>query len=316
MMNIASKTAEVFKDSFSLEMWGGATFDVAYNFLKENPWERLERLRKAIPNVLFQMLLRASNAVGYKNYPDNVIKKFVHESANAGVDVFRIFDSLNWVDQMKIANEAVQEAGKISEGAICYTGDILNVERSNIYTLDYYVKMAKELEREGFHILAIKDMAGLLKPKAANELIGELRAAVNLPIHLHTHDTSGNGLLTYKQAIDAGVDIIDTAVASMSGLTSQPSANSLYYALNGFPRNLRTDIEGLEELSHYWATVRPYYADFESDIKSPNTEIYQHEMPGGQYSNLSQQAKSLGLGGRFDEVKDTVSYTHLTLPTN
>lgn len=304
MMNIASKTAEVFKDSFSLEMWGGATFDVAYNFLKENPWERLERLRKAIPNVLFQMLLRASNAVGYKNYPDNVIKKFVHESVNAGVDVFRIFDSLNWVDQMKIANEAVQEAGKISEGAICYTGDILNVERSNIYTLDYYVKMAKELEREGFHILAIKDMAGLLKPKAANELIGELRAAVNLPIHLHTHDTSGNGLLTYKQAIDAGVDIIDTAVASMSGLTSQPSANSLYYALNGFPRNLRTDIEGLEELSHYWATVRPYYADFESDIKSPNTEIYQHEMPGGQYSNLSQQAKSLGLGGRFDEVKD------------
>lgn len=304
MMNIASKTAEVFKDSFSLEMWGGATFDVAYNFLKENPWERLERLRKAIPNVLFQMLLRASNAVGYKNYPDNVIKKFVHESANAGVDVFRIFDSLNWVDQMKIANEAVQEAGKISEGAICYTGDILNVERSNIYTLDYYVKMAKELEREGFHILAIKDMAGLLKPKAANELIGELRAAVNLPIHLHTHDTSGNGLLTYKQAIDAGVDIIDTAVASMSGLTSQPSANSLYYALNGFPRNLRTDIEGSEELSHYWATVRPYYADFESDIKSPNTEIYQHEMPGGQYSNLSQQAKSLGLGGRFDEVKD------------
>lgn len=304
MMNIASKTAEVFKDSFSLEMWGGATFDVAYNFLKENPWERLERLRKAIPNVLFHMLLRASNAVGYKNYPDNVIKKFVHESANAGVDVFRIFDSLNWVDQMKIANEAVQEAGKISEGAICYTGDILNVERSNIYTLDYYVKMAKELEREGFHILAIKDMAGLLKPKAANELIGELRAAVNLPIHLHTHDTSGNGLLTYKQAIDAGVDIIDTAVASMSGLTSQPSANSLYYALNGFPRNLRTDIEGLEELSHYWATVRPYYADFESDIKSPNTEIYQHEMPGGQYSNLSQQAKSLGLGGRFDEVKD------------
>lgn len=304
MMNIASKTAEVFKDSFSLEMWGGATFDVAYNFLKENPWERLERLRKAIPNVLFQMLLRASNAVGYKNYPDNVIKKFVHESANAGVDVFRIFDSLNWVDQMKIANEAVQEAGKISEGAICYTGDILNVERSNIFTLDYYVKMAKELEREGFHILAIKDMAGLLKPKAANKLIGELRAAVNLPIHLHTHDTSGNGLLTYKQAIDAGVDIIDTAVASMSGLTSQPSANSLYYALNGFPRNLRTDIEGLEELSHYWATVRPYYADFESDIKSPNTEIYQHEMPGGQYSNLSQQAKSLGLGGRFDEVKD------------
>ena len=304
MLNIASKTAEVFKDSFSLEMWGGATFDVAYNFLKENPWERLEKLRKAIPNVLFQMLLRASNAVGYKNYPDNVIQKFVDESAKAGVDVFRIFDSLNWVDQMKVANEAVQKAGKISEGTICYTGDILNSERSNVFTLDYYVKLAKELEREGFHILAIKDMAGLLKPRAAYELVGELKAAVNLPIHLHTHDTSGNGLLTYKQAIDAGVDIIDTAIASMSGLTSQPSVNSLYYALDGFKRNMRTDIQGLEELSHYWSTVRPYYVDFESDIKSPNTDIYQHEMPGGQYSNLSQQAKSLGLGERFNEVKD------------
>lgn len=304
MMNIASKTAEVFKDSFSLEMWGGATFDVAYNFLKENPWERLERLRKAIPNILFQMLLRASNAVGYKNYADNVIEKFVKESANAGVDVFRIFDSLNWVDQMKVANEAVQNAGKISEGAICYTGDILNPERSNVFTLEYYVKLAKELEREGFHILAIKDMAGLLKPKAAYELIGELKSAINLPIHLHTHDTSGNGLLIYKEAIDAGVDIIDTAVASMSGLTSQPSANSLYYGLNGFNRNLRADIEGLEELSHYWSIVRPYYSDFESDIKSPNTEIYEHEMPGGQYSNLGQQAKSLGLGERFHEVKD------------
>jgi pyruvate carboxylase len=304
MMNIASKTSEVMKDSFSLEMWGGATFDVAYNFLKENPWERLERLRKSIPNVLFQMLLRASNAVGYKNYPDNVIKKFVKESAEAGIDVFRIFDSLNWVDQMKVANEAVQEAGKISEGTICYTGDFLDPNRSNIYTLDYYVNMAKTLESEGFHILAIKDMAGLLKPKAAYELIGELKAAVNLPIHLHTHDTSGNGLLTYKEAIDAGVDVIDTAIASMSGLTSQPSGNSLYYALNGFGRSMRADIDGMEELSHYWSTVRQYYSDFESDIKSPNTEIYQHEMPGGQYSNLRQQAKSLGLGNRFNEVKD------------
>lgn len=304
MMNIASKTAQVMKDNFSLEMWGGATFDVAYNFLKENPWERLERLRKAIPNVLFQMLLRASNAVGYKNYPDNVIKKFVKESADAGIDVFRIFDSLNWIDQMKVANEAVQEAGKISEGAICYTGDILNPERSNIYTIGYYVNMAKELEREGFHILAIKDMAGLLKPKAAYELVAELKSVVDIPIHLHTHDTSGNGLLLYKQAIDAGVDVIDTAVASMSGLTSQPSGNSLYYALNGFPRDMRADIEGMESLSQYWGTVRQYYSDFESDIKSPNTEIYKHEMPGGQYSNLHQQAKSLGLGNRYNEVKD------------
>ncbi|UNB45461.1 pyruvate carboxylase [Staphylococcus coagulans] len=304
LLKIAPETAHVMKDNFSLEMWGGATFDVAYNFLKENPWERLDKLRKAIPNVLFQMLLRASNAVGYKNYPDNVIQKFVDESAAAGIDVFRIFDSLNWVEQMKVANEAVQKAGKISEGTICYTGDILNPKRSNVYTLDYYVKMAQTLEREGFHMLAIKDMAGLLKPRAAYELIGELKAAVNLPIHLHTHDTSGNGILTYKQAIDAGVDIIDTAVAAMSGLTSQPSSNSIYYAMSGFERKIRMDIEGHETLSHYWDAVRPYYIDFESDMKSPHTEIYQHEMPGGQYSNLRQQAKSLGLGERFSEVKD------------
>ncbi|MCG3400500.1 pyruvate carboxylase [Staphylococcus massiliensis] len=304
MMIIAPFTSKVMKDNFSLEMWGGATFDVSYNFLKENPWERLTRLRKKIPNVLFQMLLRASNAVGYKNYPDNVIRKFVDESAKAGIDVFRIFDSLNWLDQMKVANEAVQEAGKISEGAICYTGDILNTERSNIYTLKYYIDMAKELEREGFHILAIKDMAGLLKPKAAFELISELKEAVNIPVHLHSHDTSGNGILTYQQAIKAGVDIIDTAVSSMSGTTSQPSENSLYYALTDFDRSIRADIDGLEQLSHYWDTVRHYYVDFESDIRSPHTEIYQHEMPGGQYSNLRQQAKSLGLGDRFNEVKD------------
>ncbi|QLK85748.1 pyruvate carboxylase [Staphylococcus sp. 17KM0847] len=304
LLQIAPHTARVMQDNFSLELWGGATFDVAFNFLKENPWERLAKLRTAIPNVLFQMLLRASNAVGYKNYPDNVIQKFVEESAAAGIDVFRIFDSLNWVEQMKVANEAVQRAGKISEGAICYTGDILNTERSNIYTLDYYVQLAKTLEREGFHMLAIKDMAGLLKPRAAYELIGELKAAVDLPIHLHTHDTSGNGILTYNQAIDAGVDVIDTAVAAMSGLTSQPSSNSLYYAMSGFSRKIRMDIEGHERLSHYWDGVRPYYKDFESDMKSPHTEIYQHEMPGGQYSNLRQQAKSIGLGERFGEVKD------------
>lgn len=303
LLKIALATAKVMQDNFSLELWGGATFDVAFNFLKENPWQRLHDLREAIPNVLFQMLLRASNAVGYKNYPDNVIQKFVKQSAEAGVDVFRIFDSLNWVEQMKVANEAVQEAGKISEGTICYTGDILNPERSNIYTLDYYVKLAKTLEREGFHMLAIKDMAGLLKPRAAYELIGELKAAVDLPIHLHTHDTSGNGIIIYKQAIDAGVDIVDTAVAAMSGLTSQPSSNSLYYTLDGFERDLRMDIDGHETLSQYWDATRAYYSDFESDMKSPHTEIYQHEMPGGQYSNLRQQAKSLGLGERFGEVK-------------
>ncbi|WP_414053998.1 pyruvate carboxylase [Macrococcus equi] len=304
IVEVAPMTSHYFKDCFSLEMWGGATFDVAYNFLKEDPWERLERLRKAIPNVLFQMLLRASNAVGYKNYPDNVIVKFVEESAKAGIDVFRIFDSLNWLDQMKVANEAVQKAGKISEGAICYTGDILNPERSNVYTLDYYKDMAKSMEREGFHILAIKDMAGLLKPEAAYELIGELKATVNMPIHLHTHDTSGNGVMTYARAIDAGVDIVDTALGAMSGLTSQPSSNSLFYAISGKKRKLKADIDGMEKLSNYWQGVRHYYKDFESDIKSPNTEIYKHEMPGGQYSNLGMQAKSLGLGERFNEVKD------------
>ena len=257
------------------------------------------------------MLLRASNAVGYKNYPDNVIEKFVKESAEAGIDVFRIFDSLNWLDQMKVANEAVQKSGKISEGAICYTGDILNPERSNVYTLEYYINLAKELQREGVHILGIKDMAGLLKPKAAYELISELKTQIDIPIHLHTHDTSGNGLLVYQSAIRAGVDVIDTAVASMSGTTSQPSANSLYYALSGNERDVRTNIDGLERLSQYWDTVRNYYSDFESDIRSPHTEIYQHEMPGGQYSNLGQQAKSLGLGGRFNEVKDMYKRVNL-----
>ncbi|GAB3069355.1 pyruvate carboxylase [Salinicoccus sesuvii] len=303
MKKIAPYTAHDLSDAFSLEMWGGATFDVAYNFLKEDPWRRLEILRKEIPNVLFQMLLRASNAVGYKNYPDNVVEKFVQESADAGIDVFRIFDSLNWMEAMKQPIEAVLKTGKVAEGAICYTGDFLNPDRSNVYTLDYYRNMAKELESEGVHILAIKDMAGLLKPQAAYELIGELKATVDIPIHLHTHDTSGNGVLMYHKAIEAGVDVVDTALGAMSGLTSQPSANSLYYAQSSQERQIRADIDGLERLSQYWESVRRYYTDFESDIKSPNTEIYKHEMPGGQYSNLFSQAKSLGLGERYGEVK-------------
>ncbi|MCG1008613.1 pyruvate carboxylase [Salinicoccus sp. ID82-1] len=303
MKKIAPYTAHDLKDAFSLEMWGGATFDVAYNFLKEDPWRRLEVLRREIPNVLFQMLLRASNAVGYKNYPDNVVEKFVQESADAGIDVFRIFDSLNWMEAMKQPIEAVLRTGKVAEGAICYTGDILNPERSNVYTLDYYKNMAKALEAEGVHILAIKDMAGLLKPQAAYELIGELKATVDIPIHLHTHDTSGNGVLMYHKAIEAGVDVVDTALGAMSGLTSQPSANTLYYAQSSQDRQIRADIDGLERLSQYWEGVRRYYTDFESDIKSPNTEIYKHEMPGGQYSNLFSQAKSLGLGERYGEVK-------------
>ncbi|MCE4956899.1 pyruvate carboxylase [Macrococcoides caseolyticum] len=311
LLEVAPMTSHYLKDCFSLEMWGGATFDVAYNFLKEDPWERLSKLRTAIPNVLFQMLLRASNAVGYKNYPDNVVTKFVEESAKAGIDVFRIFDALNWLDQMKVANEAVLKAGKLSEGAICYTGDILNPARSNVYTLDYYKKMAKAMEREGFHILAIKDMAGLLKPEAAYELVGELKATVNLPIHLHTHDTSGNGVMLYSRAIEAGVDVVDTALGAMSGLTSQPSSNTLYYGINGKQRQMRADIDGMEKLSQYWEGVRHYYQDFESDIKSPHTEIYKHEMPGGQYSNLRMQASSLGLGDRFGEVKDMYARVNL-----
>lgn len=303
MKKIAPYTAHDLKDAFSLEMWGGATFDVAYNFLKEDPWRRLAALRKEIPNVLFQMLLRASNAVGYKNYPDNVVEKFVKESAESGIDVFRIFDSLNWLEAMKQPIEAVLKTGKVAEGAICYTGDILNPERSDIYTLDYYKKMAKELEAQGVHILAIKDMAGLLKPEAAYELIGELKSTVDIPIHLHSHDTSGNGIMMYSKAIEAGVDVVDTALGALSGLTSQPSANSLYYAQSGNGRQIRADIDGLERLSEYWEDVRKYYADFESDIKSPHTEIYKHEMPGGQYSNLLSQAKSMGLGDRYGEVK-------------
>ncbi|MHC0552742.1 pyruvate carboxylase [Salinicoccus sp. CNSTN-B1] len=303
MKKIAPYTAHDLKDVFSLEMWGGATFDVAYNFLKEDPWRRLETLRSEIPNVLFQMLLRASNAVGYKNYPDNVVEKFIQESAEAGIDVFRIFDSLNWMEAMKHPIESVLKSGKVVEAAICYTGDILDPQRSAVYTLDYYKNMAKELEAEGAHILAIKDMAGLLKPQAAYELIGELKATVDLPIHLHTHDTSGNGILMYHKAIEAGVDVVDTALGSLSGLTSQPSANSLYYAQSNQDRKVRADIEGLERLSEYWEDVRKYYVDFESDIKSPNTEIYRHEMPGGQYSNLYSQAKSLGLGDRYGDVK-------------
>src|SRR5690606_31309509 len=229
MFNIANETARLQHDLFSMEMWGGATFDVSYRFLKEDPWLRLEKLRKQVPNVLFQMLFRGANAVGYKNYPDNVIREFARSSADAGIDVFRIFDSLNWIKGMEVAIDEVRLSGKVAEAAICYTGDILDPSRDK-YTVDYYKKMAKELEAAGAHILAIKDMAGLLKPEAAYRLISELKDTISLPIHLHTHDTSGNGIYMYAKAIEAGVDIVDTALGTMAGLTSQPSANSLYYA--------------------------------------------------------------------------------------
>lgn len=310
MHDIADDTARIMSNYFSLEMWGGATFDVAYRFLKENPWERLLKLREQIPNVLFQMLLRGANAVGYKNYPDNLIREFIQKSADAGIDVFRIFDSLNWIKGMEVAIDATRNAGKIAEAAICYTGDILDDSRAK-YTVKYYKDMAKELEAAGAHILAIKDMAGLLKPEAAYRLISELKESVDLPIHLHSHDTSGNGIYLYAKAAEAGVDIVDTALGSMAGLTSQPSSNSLYYAMKGNKRQVRANIEGLEKLSYYWEDVRKYYKDFESGMISPHSEIYVHEMPGGQYSNLQQQAKGVGLGDRWEEVKKMYSRVNL-----
>jgi pyruvate carboxylase len=302
LLHIAGPTARMTPNLFSMEMWGGATFDVSLRYLKEDPWDRLIKLRKQVPNVMFQMLLRASNAVGYKNYPDNLIREFVQKSADAGIDVFRIFDSLNWVEGMTKAIEAVRETGKVAEASICYTGDISDPSKSK-YNLTYYQELAKELEQAGAHILGIKDMAGLLKPQAAYELVSTLKETVSIPIHLHTHDTSGNGIYTYAKAIEAGVDIVDVAVSSMAGLTSQPSANSLYYALDGSDRQPDININALEQLSHYWEDTRKYYSGFESGMTAPHTEVYEHEMPGGQYSNLQQQAKGVGLGERWDEVK-------------
>lgn len=310
MTNIAPHSTRLMPDLFSYEMWGGATFDVAYRFLKEDPWDRLLKLREQIPNTLFQMLFRGANAVGYTNYPDNVIREFVKKSAEAGIDVFRIFDSLNWIKGMEIAIDATRDAGKVAEAAICYTGDILDDSRDK-YTVAYYKEMAKSLESAGAHILAIKDMAGLLKPEAAYRLVSELKETVDLPIHLHTHDTSGNGIYTYARAIDAGVDIVDTALGSMGGLTSQPSASSLYYAMKDGKRQVRADVNSLESLSHYWEDVRKYYEPFESGMNSPHSEIYEHEMPGGQYSNLQQQAKAVGLDGRWEEIKGMYSRVNL-----
>jgi len=302
LARIAEPTSRLLPELFSLELWGGATFDVAYRFLREDPWHRLLTLRERIPNVLFQMLLRASNAVGYKNYPDNVIEEFVKESANAGIDVFRIFDSLNWLEGILPAIEAVRENNKIAEASMCYTGNILDKGRQK-YDLSYYVNLAKELEASGAHILGIKDMAGLLKPEAAYQLISSLKEVIDIPIHLHTHDTSGNGAFMYARAIEAGVDVVDVATGAMSGSTSQPSAQSLYHALEGTAKQPEINLDNYEELSKYWEGVRHYYEDFESGMKSPHSEIYFHEMPGGQYSNLQQQAKAVGLEDRWEEVK-------------
>src|SRR6185369_15556028 len=301
----AHATAHLCAYFFSLEMWGGATFDVAYRFLTEDPWRRLEVLRAKVPNLLFQMLVRGANAVGYTNYPDDVVRGFIEEAAAGGIDVFRIFDALNDVESMTVAIEAAQKTGKIVETAICYTDDVSDPKRTK-YDLKYYVDMAKEAVRRGTHLLAIKDMAGLLKPRAATMLIKALRDTIDVPLHLHMHDTSGNSIATYMAAIDAGIDVIDGAVSSMAGMTSQPSLSSLAFALAGAPRDPGIDPDNFEKLSTYWDPVRSYYAPFESGLMAPAADVYEHEIPGGQYSNLRAQAEALGVqggSGGWDAVK-------------
>jgi pyruvate carboxylase len=298
---IAPAYAVLLKDLFSVECWGGATFDVAMRFLYEDPWERLAKLRAAMPNHLLQMLLRSANAVGYTNYPDNVVAYFVAQAARSGIDVFRVFDSLNWVENMKVAMNAVLESGKILEATVCYTGDILDPSRPK-YDLDYYVQMARQLEREGAHIIGIKDMAGLLKPASAKLLFTTLRQEISIPIHFHTHDTSGLSAATVLAAAEAGVDAIDAAMDSMSGLTSQPPLGSIAAALRGTPRDTGLDPEALETVSEYWGRVRELYVGFESNIRSGTADVYRHEMPGGQYTNLREQARSLGIEDRWHDV--------------
>lgn len=303
MLRVMRDTAGKLPGLFSFECWGGATFDVAYRFLDESPWQRLSQFREAAPNILFQMLLRGANAVGYTSYPDNVVKEFIRLAAKNGIDVFRIFDSLNGLDNMRLSIDTVREAGKVAEAALCYTGDILDPHRDK-YDLQYYVNMARELEKAGANIIAIKDMAGLLKPEAAFRLVSSLKSYVGVPIHLHTHEGSGNAIYTYARAIDAGVDIVDTAMSAMSCGTSQASGSSLYYALSGHPRQPRLDVDAMNELSRYWETVRPYYKAADRTENFPNPEVYVHEMPGGQYTNLKQQAQALGLISRWEEIKD------------
>ena len=302
MLRVLETASKKLPNLFSYECWGGATFDVAYRFLYEDPWVRLRQMRKKAPNILLQMLVRGANAVGYTSYPDNVVKNFIDLSAKNGIDVFRVFDSLNSLDNMYGTIQAVRENNKLAEVALCYTGDILDPSRDK-YDLKYYVNMAKELQNAGANIIAIKDMAGLLKPEAAYRLVSALKDAVDLPIHLHTHDGSGNAICTYNRAIDAGVDIVDVAYSAFAGGTSQPSMSALYYALSGKDRQPDLDVDAMEELSRYWATVRPYYKGVDKADAYPNTEVYQHEMPGGQFSNLRQQAKAVGLGDRWNEIK-------------
>lgn len=310
MLKVAESYAKNHPEIFSIEMWGGATFDVAMRFLNENPWDRLTMLREAMPNILFQMLLRGSNAVGYKAYPDNLIEKFIERAGENGIDIFRIFDSLNWVEAMKVSIKTVRErTNGIAEACMCYTGDVL--EPGTKYSIQYYLDLARRLEDEGAHILAIKDMAGLLKPRSADALIRELKKAVDLPIHLHTHDTSSIQAATYLTAIDAGVDVVDVAISSMSGLTSQPNFNSIVAALQGHKRELPIDLKSLNQYATYWEDVREFYYPFESGLKAGTAEVYDHEIPGGQYSNLRPQAEALGLAHKFEKVKSNYAAVNM-----
>ncbi len=301
MLACADALARRAPNLFSLEMWGGATFDTAMRFLNEDPWERLRQLRARVPNICFQMLFRGANAVGYTNYPDNVVAGFVKHAASSGMDIFRVFDSLNYLPNLRVAMAAVQDTHAICEAAICYTGDITDPAREK-YNLTYYVKMARELERMGAHFLAIKDMAGLCRPYAAQKLVKALKDEVGLPIHFHTHDTSGVAAASVLRAADAGVDVVDLALASMSGSTSQPNLNSIVAALQHMPRDTGLDLPALNEFSDYWETVREYYRPFDTAPKSGSAEVYLHEMPGGQYTNLREQAASMGVAQRWPEI--------------
>ncbi len=297
---LARRTPELY----SLEMWGGATFDTAMRFLNEDPWERLRHLRARVPNICFQMLFRGANAVGYTNYPDAVVAGFVKHAAAGGMDIFRIFDSLNYLPNLRVAMDAVQDTHAVCEAALCYSGDILDAKRDK-FTLKYYVKMARELERMGAHVLAIKDMAGLCRPYAAHKLVKALKEEVGLPIHFHTHDTSGVASSSILRAADAGVDIVDLATASMSGSTSQPNLNSIVAALQHTPRDTQLDLDALNKFSDYWEQVREYYRPFDTAPKTGSAEVYLHEMPGGQYTNLKEQAAAMGMAHRWPEIART-----------
>ncbi|WP_394196186.1 pyruvate carboxylase [Litoreibacter albidus] len=304
MIRVAPTYASNMPQLFSMECWGGATFDVAYRFLQECPWQRLRDLRAAMPNVMTQMLLRASNGVGYTNYPDNVVQEFVRQAAETGVDVFRVFDSLNWVENMRVAMDAVNASGKVCEGSICYTGDILNPDRAK-YSLQYYVDMGKQLKDAGAHVLGLKDMAGLLKPASASILVKALKEEVGLPIHFHTHDTAGGAIASILAASAAGVDAVDCAMDALSGNTSQATLGSVVEALAHTDRDTGLDIKTVRQISDYWETVRAQYAAFESGMQAPASEVYLHEMPGGQFTNLKAQARSVGLEERWHEVAQT-----------